>query len=171
MHTLQGIASRWPVCLVLLPALLGACGMGVALEPEAFRREMAKMGRVESLDVNRSLRDIAAAFRERAPACLNATTTSQHGPGMRYAITQWHYTPRVVVTDRRVELHVQARYGGITLYEQGPTGAYVLLVHATPLDARRTRLEISRAGLGGEGLLSAVKGWASGTFAGCPVLD
>jgi hypothetical protein len=138
------------------------------LEPEAFRRQMTK----QTADVDRPLKAVAATFRERAPACLKVSTRSQAGPGMRYAITVLHYNPKVMVTDTRVELHLQVRYEGPTLYDQGHDGAYIYLVHATAVDARRTRLEIWKGGLSDTAALdSAVKGWASGTFAGCPALE
>ena len=79
--------------------------------------------------------------------------------------------PTVVATDTRVELHLRAKYEGLTLYDQGTNGAYVLLAQATPLDARRTRLEIWTLASGGDALRNAVIGWAKGSFPGCPDLS
>ena len=108
----------------------------MALAPEEFRRQMASIGSVERLDINRPLREVAATFRERAPACLKVTTKHYGGPAVRYTMSVMTYTPTVVVTDTRMELHLQVRHEGLTLYDQGPNGAYTYLVHATPLDAR-----------------------------------
>lgn len=143
----------------------------MALEPDGFRSQMAQLGRVETTEVDRPLKQVAATFRERAPACLKVSTRSQSGPGMRYAVFVFHYTPKVVVMDTRVELHLQVRNEGPTLYDQGKDGAYAYLAHATAIDARRTRLEVWRGMMGGEALDNAVKGWASGTFSGCPALE
>jgi hypothetical protein len=78
-----------------------------------------------------------ATFRERAPACLNVTTKRYGGPAVRQV---WAHTATVVATDTRVELHVRAKYEGLTLYDQGPNGAYIFLAHATPFGPRRTHL-------------------------------
>jgi len=51
---------------------------GVALSPEHFRQKMA--GSAERLDADQPLRDAGATFRERAAACLNATTKRYGGP-------------------------------------------------------------------------------------------
>jgi hypothetical protein len=169
LRSLQAIAVRSPARLTAMALLLGGC-VNFTLDAEEFRRQMTGIGSVERLDVNRPLRDVAATFRERAPACLSVTTTHYSGPGGRYTMTVMTYTPRVVVTDTRVELHLQARFHGPTFHDQGANGAYMFLVHATPLDAQRTRLEIWRGAFGGDKLLSAVQGWASGSFSGCPDL-
>lgn len=89
---------------------------------------------------------------------------------MRYTMDKRTYTAKVIATDARAELHVLVRFWGLTLHEQGKDGAYILLADATPLDARRTQLEIRYVGLVTEPLRSAVKGWASGSFSGCPDL-
>lgn len=154
--------------------LLGGCGGMTTLDPEDFRRQMASspLGSVERLDVDRPLRDVAAAFRERAPACLKTTTKTYGGPAVRYTMRVVNYTPTVVATDSRVELHLQARYEApIALHDQGPNGTYVFVAHATPLDARRTRLETWAIAMNSEGLRGAVKGWANGSFSGCPDLS
>ena len=163
------IASRGSAPITAIALLLGGC-VGFTLDSEEFRRSMTSIGSVEQLDVNRPLRDVAATFRERAPACLNVTTTHYGGANVRYTMTVMTYTPHVIVTDTRVELHLQARFQGLTFHDQGQNGAYMFLVHATPLDAQRTHLEIWRGGFGGDKLPSAVKGWASGSFLGCPDL-
>lgn len=167
LRTSQVITRRWRGSVTLMAFLLGGCGT-TTLDPEEFRRSMT--GSAVRLDVNRPLRDVAATFHERAPACLSVTTTHYSGPGGRYTMTVMTYTPRVVVTDTRVELHLQARFHGPTFHEQGEHGAYAFLAHATPLDAKRTHLEIWRGAFGGSMLVSAVQGWASGSFSGCPDL-
>ena len=169
---LQIIAPQWLAFLAVTSVLLGGCG-GAATNPEGFRQQVAggPLGSVDRLDVDRSLRDIAATFRERASACLHVTTKRYGGPAVRYTMQVWNYNPTVVATDTRVELHLRAKYEGLTLYDQGTNGAYVLLAQATPLDARRTRLEISTLASGGDALRNAVIGWAKGSFPGCPDLS
>jgi hypothetical protein len=169
MHLLRGRASQRAAPLAIA-VVLGGCGGGFAMGAEEFRSQMASS--VERLEVNRSLREVGTTFRERAAACLQITTKSYSGPAGRYTMSVMAYSPSVVVTDTRVELHVQARYeGAITLHDQGQKGHYTFLAHATPLDARRTRLEIWGDTTWGQSLRNAVKGWASGSFAGCPDLS
>jgi hypothetical protein len=170
MPSRPSIAARWPSLLLLLAFVLGGCGnnFGVALQPDDFRRGGGNS--VERADVDRPLRAVAAAFRERADACLNTTTTVQGGRAVRYTVDKRTYTATVIATDARAELHLKFRYWGPTFHEQGKDGVYILLADATPLDARRTRLEIRYAGLVTDPLLTAVKGWASGSFSGCPDL-
>jgi hypothetical protein len=151
--------------------LLGGC-MVPALDAGEFQRQMTTYGKAERVDIDRPLRDVGATFRERASACLKTTTTTYSGQGQLRTMEVLHYTPTVVETPGRVELHLQVRREGLTVYDQGPKGIYGFFVHATPLDARRTRLEMWHTlfGNGGEPLRQAVKGWASGTFSGCPDL-
>jgi hypothetical protein len=170
VQSLPGIASPRPACLLFLALFVGGCGnnLGAAINPDEFRREGANG--VERVDVDRPLRAVAAAFRDRADACLNTTTVIQGGANVRYTMDKRTYTARVIATDARAELHLQVRFWGLTFHEQGKDGAYILLADATPLDARRTRLEVRYAGLVTEPLRSAVRGWASGSFSGCPDL-
>ena len=168
MQTLHVIPSRCHARVTIIALLLGGCG-GASLTPENFRQQMA--GSAEQLDVDRPLRDVGASFRERASACLNVTTKTYGGPAVRYTMQVWAYKASVVVTDARVELHVRAKYEGPTLYDQGSNGAYVFLAHATPVGARRTHLELWTYASKGDALRNAVKGWAGGSFSGCPDLS
>src|SRR5262245_33115163 len=60
----QIIALQWSAFLAVASVLLGGCG-GAAMNPEEFRQQVAggPLGSVDRLDVDRSLRDVAAAFR------------------------------------------------------------------------------------------------------------
>jgi hypothetical protein len=126
------------------------------------------------LVVNRPLRDVAATFRERASACLQTVTRSERSSfhSTHVAITEMTYTPTVVEADGRVELHLQAKQTvAIEIGPASPKGFYTFVAVATALDPRRTQLEIWYALLGAEPLRAAVKGWASGSFSGCPDLS
>jgi len=168
MQTPHVIPWRWHARVTVMALLLSGCG-GASLSPEDFRQQVASGA--ERLDVNRPLRDLAATFRERAAACLNVTAKTYGGPAVRYTMQVWTYTATVAATDSRVELHVRAKYEGPTLYDQGSNGAYVFLAHATPLDARRSHLELWTYASKGGALRDAVKGWAGGGFSGCPDLS
>jgi hypothetical protein len=172
MHALQVPASRWSGLVTASVLLLGGCST-VTGNPEEFRQQIAAdaFGAAEKFDVDRSLREVGAILRERASACLNVTTKNYGGPAVRYTMQAWNYTANVVTTDGRVELHVRAKYQGLTLYDQGQNGVYIFLAHATPLGARRTHLEMWTYASRGDTLRAAVKGWAGGSFSGCPDLS
>jgi hypothetical protein len=157
--------------LVLIVLLLGGCVAAIGDAGE-FRRVMTSQGKIERLDVDRPVRDIATVFRERASACLKTVTrtySSHHAP--LGTITEFTYTPTVVETAGGVELGLQAKQ--TVAFEIGPVspnGYFVFLVQASAIDARRSRLEILNNDWG-PALPAAVKGWARGTFSGCPDLS
>ncbi len=164
---------RTAVAAVLLSAgMLAGCGR-TAMTTDEFRAQQT--GSVETIEVDRPLRDVAATFRDRAPACIqDAQTTSINGPAHRRLMTRWLYHEMVVATDKKVELIVQVTTpAAVHMYEQPEQGIYALIARAVPIDGRRSRLEIygSWGSMWEEGTLkTAVRGWAAGTFAGCPEL-
>jgi hypothetical protein len=163
---------RTAVAAVVLSAgMLAGCSR-IATTTDEFRAQQA--GSVETIEVDRPLRDVAATFRDRAPACIqDVQTTSINGPAHRQLMTKWLYHETVVATDKKVELIVQATTAGLGMYEVPEHGMYALIARAVPIDGRRSRLEIygSWGSLFEESTLkTAVRGWAAGTFAGCPEL-
>ena len=148
-------------------------GCSGPMTAESFREQAAGHGSVENLEVNRPLRDVAATFRERASACLqDLRTTTISGPVTRTTMTKYTFHPTVLVTDRKVELTVQALLEShLKLYQEPANGTYILVARAFPIDGRRTRIEIFGSTLFYERLYTAVKGWALGTSAACPDLN
>ncbi len=172
---------RWGGCamaialtrIAVAAVLLSSCSLGFPLTPDAFRQQMVSdaFGKVEKFEVNRSLRDVASTFRERASACLeDVKVSSAGGPPSRYRVVVNRVHPKVLVTDRNVELHVQIKneYGSFKVLEEPADGYYVLVTQAFPIDGRRTRIEMFG---GHETLHTAVKGWAAGTSSACPDLS
>jgi len=160
----------------LAAATLLLCGC-VTQHPqnaEEFRKMApgAFMIKVETHEVNRSLREIGATFRARAPECLNmrVTTTSQM-PGS-YQVIVSAYKPTVVVTDERAELHVQRHYEkGVLAVTKEPEGGYYLMVaDAYPVDPKRSRIQIIGPSKGYDVIYRAIMGWATGKNLGCPDL-
>ena len=165
---------RTAVAAVLLCAgLLTGCGGRPAMTTDEFRAKAA--GSVEIIEVDRPLRDVAATFRDRAPACIqDVQTTSFNGPAGRRLMSQWRYHETVKVTDRQVDLSVQAMTPPFSHFElPDEHGIYVMVARAVPVDGRRSRLEIygSWGSMFEEDRIKiAIRGWAAGTFAGCPEL-
>jgi len=165
-----------PPTRTLAAATLLLCGC-VTQHPQNAEevRRMAPgafMVKVETHEVNRSLREIGATFRARAPDCLNmrVTTTSQM-PGS-YQVIVSAYKPTVVVTDQRAELHLQRHHEkGVLAVTKEPEGGYYLMVaDAYPVDAKRSRLQIIGPSIGYDVIYRAIIGWATGKNLGCPDL-
>jgi hypothetical protein len=152
--------------------LLQAC-VQMPQNAEDFRKAVgggAMMTTTESYEVNRPLRDVAATFRRRAPECLKVSvrTVSQTTTSYQNILTE--YTPTVVVTDRRTELHVQQLHKTGVVYPSKPPegGIYLFVADATAEGAKRTRIQIYGPSKGYDVLHRAVRGWATGDNLGCP---
>ena len=160
--------------LAAATVLLCGCVTQHPQNAEEFRKRApgAFLVKVETHEVSRSLREIGATFRARATECLNmrVTTTSQ-APGS-YQVIVSVYKPTVVVTNERTELHVQRHHEkGVVRATKEPEGGYYLIVaDATPVDAKRSRLQIIGPSKGYDVIYRAIIGWATGKNLGCPDL-
>ncbi len=56
----------------------------------------------------------------------------------------------------------------LKVYEEPEGGYYKLVVDAYPLPDNSTRLQIFGPAMGFDGVIRAIKGWASGETSGCP---
>ena len=154
--------------------LLAGCVTQHPQNAEEFRKMApgAFMIKVETHEINRSVRDIGATFRKRAPDCLNMRVTmTEQGPGS-YHVVVTAYKPTVVVTDERAELHLQQHHErGVIAVTKMPEGGYYLFVaDAYPVDAKRSRLQIIGPSKGYDMVHRAIIGWATGKNLGCPDL-
>jgi hypothetical protein len=166
--------ARTAIAAVLLGTNgLSGCASG-AMTTDEFHAQTSGLGNVENIEVNRPLRDVAATFRERASACLQEVrTTTVSGPTTRMSMRKMQYHETVVVTDRKVELAVQAFLESpLKLYREPANGAYVLIARAYPINSGRTRVELAvdSPAFSWGSLHAAVKGWAAGTSTACPDL-
>ena len=159
-----------PVVAVLL---LGGCA--TQQNAEEFRRaaSAALLPRTGTIEVDRPLQDVAAAFGKKAPECLAGTVTAttititDFQEIIRTYVTT--YKPTVLVTPDRVELHVQWRTRGEIHVSPLPEGgAYRLVADAYAVDGGRTRLQWFDVTSARDFLLDAVKGWATGQSTQCP---
>lgn len=139
---------------------------------EEFRKAVpgAVLATTDSYEVNRSVKDVAATFRRKAPECLNVSvrTVSQTTTSYQNIVTE--YKPTVVVNGERAELHVQQLHKTGVMYPSKPPegGIYLLVADAYPLPGNRTRIQTYGPSKGYDVLYRAVRGWASGDNAGCP---
>ena len=156
--------------------MLGGC---TSLQPprtaEAFRREAsgALLPRMGAVEVGRPLHEVAEAFRERAPECLDRTATAtirtitNYQEIIRTYVTT--YRPTLVESAQRVELHVQWRTQGEIHLSPAPAGgAYRLIADAYALEGDRTRLQWFTPSAEDDFLVHAVRGWATGENMQCP---
>jgi hypothetical protein len=166
-------ATRFAAAVLL--ALGGCASLQPAQTADAFRREAsgALLPRTGALELGRPLREVADAFRKKAPECLDltATATLKTITSFREIIRTYvtTYKPTVVESAQRVELHVQWRtQGEIHLSPPPAGGAYRLVVDAYPLEGERTRLQWFAPSAADDFLVHAVRGWGTGENMQCP---
>jgi hypothetical protein len=139
---------------------------------EEFRKAVpgAMMAKTDSYEVNRSLKEVAATFRRKAPECLNVSvrTVSQTTTSYQNILTQ--YKPTVVVNSERAELHVQQLHKTGVVYPSKPPegGIYLLVADAYAIGGNRTRIQLYGPSKGYDVLYRAIRGWAAGDNLGCP---
>jgi len=154
--------------------LLCGCVTHHPQNAEEFRKMApgAFMVKVETHEINRSVRQIGKTFQARAPECMNmrVRTTSQTTGSFQVIVSL--YKPTVEVTDARAELHLQRHHErGVLAVTKEPEGGYYLMVaDAYPLGANRSRLQIIGPSMGYDVIYRAIIGWATGKELGCPDL-
>jgi len=160
---------------IIAALLLAGCATQQPQNAEEFRKVApgAFLMGSETLEVNRPLRDVAAAWQRRAPECLNASvrTTSQTSTSYQVIVTTYKST--VVVGKDRAELHVQREFkgGGVITVGNPPSGGpYIIVADAYPLPSNRTRVQMIAPTKGQDVVIRAIKSWASGENLGCPDL-
>ena len=160
--------------VIVLSVLVSGCVTRHPQTADEFRKAVpgAFLAKVETLDVNRDYVDVSRTFETKAPECLNVTIRTVSQSTTSYQVIVTEYRPTVRVGSERTELHVQQhRKQGVLNVTKEPEGGYFLLVvDATPIDRRRTRLVLYGPSVGHDTLIRAVKGWATGDNIGCPDL-
>jgi len=156
-----------------LCAVLAGCAQNYPQNAQEFRQMLpgAFMGKVQTLEAKRPLREVARTFEARAPECLNVSvrTISQTSTSYQNILTTYKAT--VVATAQKAELHLQREYKGGGVIVPGkvpPGGLYMLVADATPIDKGRTRIDIYSPSMGVDVIIRAISGWATGENLGCP---
>ena len=159
-------------CTALTLALAG-CAQNFPQNADEFRQMLpgSFMGKVQSFESQRPLREVARTFETRAPECLNVSVRTVSRTSTSYQNILTTYKATVLATDKRAELHLQRHYegGGVIIPgKEPPGGLFMLVADATPIDRNRTRVEIYSPSVGTDVLIRAINGWASGQNLGCP---
>jgi hypothetical protein len=153
---------------------LAGCAGKMPMNAEEFRKVApgAFLMKTESYEVNRSLRQVGAAFQKRAPECLTQTVRMTSQTTTSYQVIVTSYKPTVVVGSDRVELHLQRRHdrGVVKVYDEPADGHYILVVDAYPVGGNRTRIDLIGVSRGHDVIYRAINGWATGENMGCPDL-
>ncbi len=156
-----------------LCVLLAGCAQNYPQNADEFRQMLpgAFMGKVQTFEAKRPLRDIAKTFEARAPECLNVSVRTLSRTSTSYQNILTTYKATVVTRPEKAELHLQREYKGGGVIVPGkvpPGGLYMLVADATPLDKDRTRIDIYSPSIGVDVLVRAITGWATGENLGCP---
>ena len=166
------------LALTAVVLTLGGCG-GMPKNAEEFRQFTLERTRVlgslsvpkEAFEVERPFREVSSTFQKKADECLKivikGTSTDKYG----YTRTGFStFKPTFIGNSSKAELHVQLKRSSVTEVGAPPDGAYRIVLDATPLAARRTRIEIYTLSVDDSLLQRTLRGWARGDNLGCPDL-
>lgn len=126
----------------------------------------------ETFTVDRDFQDVALAFQQHAPQCLDIRIKTTSQTNMSYQVIVTKYNPTVRVTADRAELHIQQDHeqGVLNVTEKPAGGYYLMVTDAYPVGEHQTRIDMYRPRMGYDHLAEAIKGWATGANDGCPDL-
>lgn len=162
------------LAVLMAAAAVAGCAGKMPMNAEEFRKAApgAFLMKSESYEVNRPLRQVAAAFQKRAPECLSGRVRMTEQSARSSSVVVTTYKPTVVVGTDRAELHLQRRHdqGVVKVYDEPPDGHYILVVDAYPVGSNRTRIQLIGPSKGHDVIYRAINGWATGENLGCPDL-
>lgn len=157
--------------LVLLTALFFLSGCAVKTAEE-FRKGVRIMPfmTLDRFEVERPFKEVTETLRKKAKECLDVRVrlvcTNCIGNSVRYNV----FTPTFIANPDKTELHLQFKDGGAIEIGAPREGFYVLVLDATPVDKKRTRVEIYRSSPDEKFIHKAMRGWVTGDNVGCPDL-
>jgi len=163
---------RTRISCTALCVLLAACAQNYPQNAQEFRDAVpgAFMGKVQTFEAKRPLREVAKTFQARAPECLNVSVRTVSQSSTSYQNILAVYKATVVNHPQKAELHLQRDYksGVLVPGKVPPGGLYMLVADATAVDAKRTRIDIYGPSMGADVVIRAINGWATGENLGCP---
>jgi hypothetical protein len=155
-----------------LCVLFAGCAQNYPQNAQEFRVAVpgAFMGKVQTFEAKRPLREVAKTFQARAPECLNVSVRTVSQSSTSYQSILAVYKATVVNNPQKAELHLQRDYksGVLVPGKVPPGGLYMLVADATAVDAKRTRIDIYGPSMGADVVIRAINGWATGENLGCP---
>jgi len=161
--------------LIAVALALGGCG-GMPKNAEEFRQFSVERARVvgwmpglvpkETFEVERPFREVSSTLQKKANECLKVAIqwATNRGSGVNT------YKPTFVADPNKAELHVQLKRSAVVEVGAPPDGSYRVVLDATPLTAKRTRIEMYAMSIDDKLVRQTLRGWAQGTNLGCPDL-
>jgi hypothetical protein len=163
---------RTKTACAALCVLFAGCAQNYPQNAQEFRQALpgAFMGKVQTFEAKRPLREVAKTFQARAPECLNVSVRTVSQSSTSYQNILSVYKATVVNNAQKAELHLQRDYksGVLVPGKVPPGGLYMLVADATAVDAKRTRIDIYGPSMGADVVIRAINGWATGENLGCP---
>ena len=161
--------------VVMFAIFVSACSTPIPQNAEEFRKVIptAFMGSKEEMVASRDFSEISATFKKMAPKCLNVTMTITHRVGQGYGTRTVKYTPTVLESPKKLELHVQTIMENVVLVGKGDApknGLYNLVVDVMPTGKGKSKAVIYGPSSGLDTMIKGVKGWITGDNIGCPDL-
>lgn len=164
---LEAFVLKGAIAAAMVVPLLAGC-MTIAT-PEKFRTVVAgsRFGKVETIEVNRSLTQVTQSFKKKSEECLNFELTSTQKPTIGTSSTYVYAiaTPSILQSNGLTELHFQVKSVG-NMAPEPEKGNYYLIADAKALGKTKTQVVIYRGNV--TVVAEAVKQWASGNERGCP---
>ena len=157
---------------------LGGCG-GMPKNAEEFRQFTLERTRVlgamsvakETFEVERPFREVSSTLQKKANECLKVvvrrTGTDKYGYTRSSVDT---FKPTFIASSGKAELHVQLKRSAVVEVGAPPDGAYRVVLDATPVAAKQTRIDIYTMSVDDSLLQRTLRGWARGDNLGCPDL-
>lgn len=171
------MAGYIKIFALLVLTLMSGCSMKYPLNATEFRQMLpgSMFGKVETLEVDRSLAKIGQTYKKKAKACLHKTVQTEscmnNGYGYSCSTVTTNYIPTLKISSSRIELHMQQNSPNMMALGKIPEdGIYTLVADITPLSKNKSQLVIYSGSFGSETVKKALKGWASGNSKGCPDL-
>ena|SRR5258706_8528832 len=160
--------------------VLGGCG-GMPKNAEEFRQFSVKRVSVvgwmpglvpkETFEVERPFREVSSTLQKKANECLKVvvrrTGTDKYGYTRSSVDT---FKPTFIASSGKAELHVQLKRSAVVEVGAPPDGAYRVVLDATPIAAKRTRIDLYTMSIDDNLLRRTLSGWARGDNLGCPDL-
>ncbi len=154
--------------------LITGCALNFPKTAEEFRQAIptAFKGMADSYTVNQPFNKVARNFKTQGAKCLDVRVEYESRTNMSYQYLVTKYTPTVIVSANKAELHVQQLHETGVLYpsEIPDNGPYLMVFDATPVSKNKTKIDYYGPDSGFDHIVKAVNGWASGTNMGCPDL-
>ena len=167
------------LALVAILFVLGGCAGGLPKSADEFREFTAQREKVlgpiavpkETFEVERPFKDVSSTLQKKADECLRVvltgTYTNKYGNTFTSTTT---FKPTFIASARRAEVHVQQKRSAVVEVGAPPDGTYRVVLDATPIAAKRTRIDIYAMSVDDKLLRQTLRGWAQGSNLGCPDL-